>query len=162
MKRDIHQGAFPVTRIVVVMAAFFSMLFWANVNLSIASPAAKTSSPAVERMSAVDHTEARIKELQGSLKITGAQEKLWNNLTQVMQENAKEMDAFTKDMRENSKTMNAVEHMKFHSQITEVHLSQVKKFIPPFEELYASMSDEQKKSADTIFHKGITGKHKRK
>ena len=146
MKREIHQGAFPVTRIVVVMAAFFSMLFLANANHSIAAPSAKTS-PAVERLSAVDHAEARIKELQGSLKITGVQEKLWNNLTQVMRENAKEMDALTKDMRENSKTMNAVEHMKYHSQIMEAHLSEVKKFIPPFEELYTSMSDEQKKSA---------------
>jgi len=161
MKREIHQGAFPVTRIVVVMAAFFSMLFLANANHSIAAPSAKTS-PAVERLSAVDHAEARIKELQGSLKITGVQEKLWNNLTQVMRENAKEMDALTKDMRENSKTMNAVEHMKYHSQIMEAHLSEVKKFIPPFEELYTSMSDEQKKSADTIFQKGVMEKHKKK
>lgn len=162
MKREIHQGAFPGTRIVVVMAAFFSMLFLANANLSIAAPKTAKTAPAVERTSAVDHAEARIKELQGSLKITGAQEKLWNNLTQVMRDNAKEMDALTKDMRDTSKTMNAVEHMKFHSQITEAHLSQVKKFIPPFEELYASMSDEQKKSADTVFQKGMNGRHKRK
>jgi hypothetical protein len=58
--------------------------------------------------------------------------------------------------------MNAVEHMKFHSQITEAHSDQLKKFIPPFEALYSSMSDEQKKSTDTIFRTGIYGKAKRK
>ena len=68
----------------------------------------------------------------------------------------------TKERAESTKTMNAVEHMKFHSQITEAHLDQLKKFIPPFEAFYASMSDEQKKSTDTIFRTGKYGKHKRK
>jgi hypothetical protein len=53
--------------------------------------------------------------------------------------------------------------LKFHSQLIEAHLSQTKKFIPPFEELYGSMSDEQKKRADAIFQEGrIMEKHKKK
>jgi hypothetical protein len=72
------------------------------------------------------------------------------------------MDALTKDRAENTKTMNAVEHMKFHAQITAAHLDQLKKFIPPFEALYASMSDEQKTITDTIFQTGKYAKHKRK
>ena len=96
------------------------------------------------------------------LKITPAQEKLWENLQQVMREDAKEMDALTADRAEKTKTMNAVERMKFHSQLTETRLNQIKKFIPPFEELYASMSDEQKKIADTVFEKGIMRKQKSK
>jgi hypothetical protein len=38
----------------------------------------------------------------------------------------------------------------------------MKKFIPPFEALYASMSDEQKKITDTIFRTERHGKHRRK
>jgi hypothetical protein len=72
------------------------------------------------------------------------------------------MDAFTKERAENTKTMNAVEHMKLHSEITETHLNQMKKLIPPFEALYAGMSDEQKKSTDTIFRTGKHGKSKGK
>jgi hypothetical protein len=72
------------------------------------------------------------------------------------------MDALNKDRAENTKPMNAVEHMKFHSQITEAHLDQLKKLIPSFEALYASMSDEQKKTTDTIFRTGKSGKPKRK
>ena len=160
MKRKAYQVAFPVT-LVVVMVAFLSAIFFANANLSFAASGKKKSS-AVARTSAVEYTEAQIKQLQGALNITEAQKELWNNLTQVMRENAKDMDALTdartKERAESTKTMNAVEHMKFHSQITEAHLDQLKKFIPPFEAFYASMSDQQKNITDTIFRTGKHGK----
>ncbi len=158
MKRKAFQIAIPVT-LVVVMVAFLSTIFFANLSFAASS---KKKSSAVARTSAVEHTEAQIKQLQGALNITEAQKELWINLTQVMRENAKDMDAFTKDRAENTKTMNAVEHMKLHSQITEAHLSQMKKLIPPFEALYASMTDEQKKSTDTIIRTGRHEKSKRK
>lgn len=160
MKRKDYQVAFPAA-LVIVMVAFLSTIFFVNTNLSFADSGKKKSS-AVTSTSAVVHTEAQIKQLQGALKITEAQKDLWNNLTKVMRENAKDMDALTKDKAENTKTMNAVEHMKFHSQITEAHLDQLKKLIPSFEALYASMSDEQKKITDTVFRTGSYGKQKRK
>jgi hypothetical protein len=73
-----------------------------------------------------------------------------------MRENAKEMDALTKDRAESSKTMNAVERMKFHSQITETQLAHQKRFIPVFEAFYTNLTDEQKKITDSLF---MTGKH---
>jgi hypothetical protein len=158
MKRRAYQVAFPAT-LVVVMVTFLSTIFLASANPSFAA-SVKKKSPAVARTSAVDHTEDRIKQLQGALKITEDQEVLWKNLTQVMRENAKEMDALTKDRAENTKTMNAVERMKFHNQITEAQLNHQKKFIPPFEALYASMSDEQKVTTDTLFRTGKHGKNK--
>jgi hypothetical protein len=160
MKQKAYQVVFPAT-LVVVMVAFLSTIFFANANLSFAA-SGKEKSSAVARTSAVDHTEAQIKQLQGALKITAAQEELWNNLTQVMRENAQDMDDLNKDRAENTKTMNAVEHMKFHSQTTEAHLSQLEKLIPPFEAFYDSMSDQQKKTTDTIFRTGKHGKQKRK
>jgi len=133
MKLKAYQVAFPVT-LVVVMVAFLSTIFFVNANLSFAATGKKKSS-AVARPSAVEYTEAQIKQLQSSLKITEAQEELWNNLTQVMRENAKDMDALTdtlaQERAEGTKTMNAVEHMKLHSQITEARLDQLKKLIPP-------------------------------
>ena len=161
MKRKAYQVAIPVT-IVVVMVAFVAAIFFANANLSFAASVQKKSS-AVARTSAVEHTEAQIKQLQGALNFTEAQKELSNNLTTVMRENAKDMDAlFTTARAEKTQTRNAVEQMKFHSQITEAQLAQLKKFIPPFEALYASMSDEQKKTTDTIFQTGRYGKSKRK
>jgi hypothetical protein len=161
MKRKTY---FPAI-LVVVMVAFLSTIFLANANPSFAAPGKKKSS-AVARPSAVAHTEAQIKQLQGALNITEAQQELWDNLTQVMRENAKDMDALTdtlaKERAESTKTMNAVEHMKLHSQITAAHSDQLEKFIPPFEAFYDSLSDEQKKTTDTIFRTGKYGKAKRK
>jgi periplasmic protein CpxP/Spy len=160
MKQKVYHVVFSTMR-VIVMVAFLSTIFIANANLAFAA-SDKEKPPKVARTSAIVHTEAQIKQLQGALKITAAQETLWNNLTTVMRENAKEMDALAKNRHENKKPMNAVEHMKFHRHTTETHLNQLNKFLPPFEALYASMSDEQKKITDTIFQSGKPGKHKRK
>jgi phage protein D len=164
MNRKAYQVAFSAT-LVVVMVAFLSTLFFVNANLSFAA-AGKKKSPAVARTSAVEHTEAQIKQLQGALNITETQKELWNNLTRAMRENAKDMDAFrdarNKERAEGTKTLNAVEHMKLHSQITKVQLDQMEKLIPFFEAFYSSMSDEQKKSTNTIFQTGRYGKSKRK
>jgi hypothetical protein len=154
MKQNTCRVVFP-TSLVVVMAAFLTAIFFANAGLSFAAPDSKKSSTVV-RASAVDHAEAQIKQLQGALTITEAQKELWNNLTQVMRENAKDMDAFTKDRAENAKTMNSVERMKFHSQITKAQFDQLEKLIPPFEALYDSMSEQQKNITDNVFR---TGKH---
>ena len=159
MKRKDYQVAFP--SLVVVMVAFLATIFLANANLSFAASGKK--SPTHAGTSAVEYTESQIKQLEGALTITEAQKPLWNDLTQVMRDNAKEMDALTKDKAANAETMNSVEHMKLHSQITEAHLAQLKKLIPPFEAFYNSQSDEQKKITDTLFRTGkYAKKHKRK
>ena len=158
MKQKNYLAAFPSA--IVVMVAFLAAIFFANANPSFAASGKKSS--AHSRTSAVEYTESQIKQLQSALTITEAQKELWNNLTQVMRENAKEMDTLTKDRAENAKTMNSVEHMKLHIQITEAHLAQIKKLIPPFEAFYNSQSDEQKKITDTLFRTGKYGKKHRK
>jgi hypothetical protein len=119
-----------------------------------------TSAAAVTRLKAtpskgstVDAVEARIKDLHSRLKITPAQEDLWNNATQVMRENAKTMDALRKARSEKAQTMTAVEDFKSYGEITEAHADGIKKFVPVFSALYDSMSDAQKKNADTIFRR---------
>jgi hypothetical protein len=152
MKQRAYQVAFPV--VLAVMVAFLCTIFFANADLAFA--AGKTKS---DRTTAVAYTETQIKQLQDSLAITADQTVLWDNLTKVMRENAKDMDALTMDKAESAKTMNAVEHMKFHKQINEAHLAQLNKFIPAFEAFYASMSDTQKQVTDTIFRTGKYAKH---
>lgn len=156
LNQKTYQHAVPAS-VVVMMVMMLSVFSLACANPSFAA-SAKKKTPAVEYTTAVEHTEARIKQLQAALKISGDQEVLWNNLTLVMRENAKELDAMSKDKSEITKTMNAVEAMKFHSQITESRLAQQKKLIPVFEALYVSMSDEQKKITDAIFRTGKHGK----
>jgi hypothetical protein len=160
MKQKAYQVVFPAT-LVLAMVTFIFAIFFANVTLSFAAQGSKKS-PAVTRTSAVESTEAQIKQLQGTLNITAAQQELWNNLTYVMRENAKDMDALNKERAEIDKAMDALEHMKFHRQITEAHLAQLNKLIPPFEALYVSMSDQQKNITDIVFRTGKYGRSKRK
>src|ERR1039458_8042901 len=89
----------------VVMVAFLSSFFFVNANLSMADSVKQKQSSAVSRTSSVEYTDAQIKQLQYALKLTDSQEELWKNLTQVMRENAKDMDAFTKDRAGKAKTM---------------------------------------------------------
>jgi protein CpxP len=104
------------------------------------------------KASKTERVEARIKELYTKLKITPAQEELWNNVTQVMRDDAKTMEALIKARSEKASTMTAVDDLKSYGEIAEAHADGIKKFIPVFESLYASMSDAQKKDADTLFH----------
>jgi periplasmic protein CpxP/Spy len=160
MKRIAHQFINP-TALVISAVAFLVTIAFAGPNLSHAvstNPDQKT--PA--RASKVDRTEARIKDLQARLKITPAQEDLWNKVTQVMRENAKTMDALIRARSEKEKTMNTVEDLKSYSEITQAHAEGLKNFIPVFEALYAAMSDDQKKDADTLFRYGSHKKAKSK
>jgi Domain of Unknown Function (DUF1520). len=164
MKQKAYQVAFPVT-LVIVIVAFLSTMFFANANLSFAA-SGKKKSPEIARTSAVEYTEAQIKQLQGSLNITEAQQVLWNNLTQVMRDNAKETDARQESRQkaraeraEDAQPLNAVEHMKLHRDITEAHLAQTNKLIPPFEAFYDSMSDQQKNITNMVFQTGKYAKH---
>ncbi len=106
--------------------------------------------------------EERINKTHASLKITQAQEELWQNVAQVMRENAKSMQGLIDARAKNAKTMSAVDDLKSYSAIADEHAAGLKKFILVFEKLYASMSDEQKKNADVIFrgktHKKSKGK----
>lgn len=164
MKRNADQFAFPAT-LIAVMAVFLAVIFFAHADLSYAA-AGKKKTSAVARTSAVEYTEAQIKQLQDALNITKDQEALWNNLTLVMRENAKNMDAFSdarkKQRAEGTKTLNSVEHMKLHRDITKAHFDQMEKLIPPFEAFYSSMSEEQKNITDNVFRTGKYGKQKRK
>jgi LTXXQ motif family protein len=159
MKQKAYSVAFPVV-LVLVIVTFLSTIFFASVNLSFAD-SGKKKSQAVTRPSAVEHTEAQIKQLQGALNITAAQKELWDSLTSAMRENAKDMDAITKEKAEKSEPMNAVDHMKFHRRITQAHLDQLDNIIPPLEALYVSMSAEQQKTINAIFRTGKFGKHKK-
>ena len=103
MKQKAYQVIFPVTLVVVIMA-FLSIIFFADVNPSFAASGGKKSS-------AVGKTTA-------------------------------------------------VGQMKFRVLISQAHTDQLKKFIPPFESLYGSMSDQQKKDTDTILLTGRHGKDK--
>jgi hypothetical protein len=72
-----------------------------------------------------------------------------------MRENAKEMDAQTMALNDETRPQDAVEHLKYNYEVSEMYLEQQNRIIPPFEALYDSLSDQQKDIIDRIF---MTGK----
>jgi len=149
MKRITRQFTYPTALAVAVVLLAFMFLASSSPS-SAASP--ETGKAAVGKASKADRTETRIKELHTKLKITPAQEELWNNVAQAMRDDAKTMEVLIKARSEKVSTMTAVDDLKSYSEIAEAHVNYLKKFIPIFEPLYASMSDAQKKNADILFH----------
>jgi hypothetical protein len=144
MKRMAYQCTYPTIFAVLVLTLF------------------ATNALASARPSRVDHAEVRIKELHTKLKITKEQEGLWHNVTEVMRENAQTMDALNKARFEHPKSMTAVDDFTSYAAIAAAHAEGLKKFVPVFETLYASMSDAQKQNADTLFrqHRHMRAKGK--
>lgn len=104
-----------------------------------------------------DRAELRIKDMHAKLKITPAQEEQWAKVDQAMRDNAKAMDTLTQARADNAKGMTAVDDLKSYGEIAGAHADGIKKLIPVFADLYASMSDAQKREADTLFSRGGHG-----
>ena len=147
MKRSIGPFTFPI---VLVMAAAFLCAM------------AILGSPAVSRADdQAGRIDARIKAFHSKLGITEAQEEQWSKLAQVMRENATTMQALI-TARKAKGAMNAVDDLKSYTEFLDAQSAGLKNFIPPFEDLYAAMSDDQKKNADKIFTKFVQKKGKKK
>lgn len=135
-------------------------------TLTLASPrplhaAGDTGRRHAGKTSAVDHVEARIKELHTQLQITPEQENLWQNVTNVMRDNAQKIDALVKTRADQAQTMTAVDDVRAYGDIVEAHAEGIKKFLPTFEALYASMSDVQKQHADALFRHRLDRRERR-
>ena len=114
---------------------------------------------AIDKDAHEDRTELRIKEMHAKLKITSAQEEQWAKVAQAMLDDAKTMDALTQIRVDHAKDMTAVDDLKSFGEIADAYANGIKKMIPVFADLYASMSDAQKKEADAFFRYGY-GNHK--
>jgi len=112
-----------------------------------AATAPATTEPAPSDSSRV---EARIKELHNRLHITAAQQTQWDNLVQVMRDNANAMYDLEKQRAQNVSDMTAVDAVKSYQEVIQAHEAGMAKFVPAFEALYESMSDSQKKIADAV------------
>ena len=116
MKRIACQFTYSTALAVAVVLLAFMVLASATPSRA-SSP--KPGPATAATTSKVDRVEVRIKELHTALKITPAQEELWNNVTQVMRDNAKTMDTLITARSVNAKTMTAVDAFKSYGEITQ-------------------------------------------
>jgi hypothetical protein len=95
--------------------------------------------------------ETRIKHLHDLLKITSAQDAQWQDVAQVMLDNASAIDSAIKDRVRMTKGMTAIDDLKSYEAIVDAHAQGIKKLAIAFKPLYTSMPEAQQKNADAVF-----------
>jgi periplasmic protein CpxP/Spy len=140
---------------IIASAAFLPAIFLAvsthaGSATEYLAQAAPSAAPKVASAS-VDRIEQRIASLHKKFGITPDQEALWDNMAQVMRANGQKMRDLVVERSANLKTMNAVDDLKSYEMITDEHADGLKRLLPSFEALYASMTPAQQKNADHVF-----------
>jgi hypothetical protein len=143
------------TTYVLATAALLGVVVFAQALPAAAAeqtpvPLASTDKTQAERSSA-DRVEDRIADLHKKLHITAQQTAQWDNVAQVMRDNAKTIREILTDKSQNAKTMSAVDDLHSYRELAQAHVDGLAQLIPVFETLYAGMSGDQKKTADAMF-----------
>jgi protein CpxP len=148
----------PFLHSTAAVAALSGLLLAAPALAQTTPPATSgqtTTAPAAKaphaKRSRADRVEARIKQLHDALHITDAQSGQWNAVAQTMRDNAATMDKLLQDRAATIKTASAVDDLRSYQTLADAHAEGLRKFVPAFETLYASLSDDQKKAADELF-----------
>ncbi|PLZ03980.1 hypothetical protein CY652_03145 [Burkholderia sp. WAC0059] len=135
--------------------AFVILATTLSMSGAFAQTAASAAAPA---SSAAVHREARVEEriayLHSALKITPQQDTQWNAFADVMRSNGETLAQLYQQRAADESTLSALDDMKQYAQITQAHADGMQKLVAAFEPLYDSFSPEQKKLADTTFHRG--------
>ena len=121
------------------------------------APAATSTTPAVHKHhhhkteNMADRVEDRIKALHEKLKITADQEEAWGKVADAMRDNEKSIKALIDERHQNAGTASAIDDLKSYQQIAKAHAEGLENVIDAFQPLYDSLSEDQKKNADSVF-----------
>jgi protein CpxP len=137
------------------MTAFLTLAMFAQTAVSQqAEPTSASSSSTATKEHMQKHAdvvEERISDLREKLKITNEQSKQWDAFAQIMRENATRADQAFHDRAQKLSTMNAVEAMKSYADLSQLHAENMQKLSSAMNDLYAVLSVDQKKVADTMY-----------
>ena len=140
-----------IVTIGLIGAAVLAAPIVADVGVGQTPPAgAPAASPALSpaARAAVDE---RIAQLKTQLGITAAQEPLWSAFTEAMRDNAAATDTLFAERAATVASMSAVENMHSYAKITRAYADDTERLATAFDSLYASLSETQKRAADTLF-----------
>ena len=97
--------------------------------------------------------ESHIAHLHASLRITAAQEALWQGFAGALRDTVVRMDAAYAGRQRDHATADAVRDIQAYGAIEEANARNVQLLLPPFRALYGSFSPEQKRTADATFRR---------
>lgn len=118
---------------------------------TFAQSTAASPEPPRQAASAADRVEQRIASLHARLRITPAEQPLWDKFAQVMRDNAQKLSETAGERAAKLKDMNASDNMQSYAQLAMVHAQDLQNLTTAFQPLYASFSPEQQREADTMF-----------
>ena len=114
---------------------------------AVAAPSGNADTPP-----AVDpRVDQRITAMHEKLKITPAEQSDWDAFAEVMRSNMTSIDQAYQQRRASVSTMSAPENMRNFAQIEQERAQGIQKLAASFQTLYDVMSDDQKKTADSLF-----------
>lgn len=99
----------------------------------------------------VSHIEGRLAYIKAELKITEAQESLWNAYAAAAHDNANSMASHCTSMIGGASTVSLPDRLDQHEQFMVAQLNVVRAMNKALKPLYAALSDSQKKIADQLF-----------
>ena len=96
------------------------------------------------------HVEGRIAFLKAELKVTDAQQPLWNAVAEAIRSNVKDMAGMPHGMAMMGGSATLPEKLAAHEKMMAAHLDGLRRVRTAFEPLYAALSADQKKTADAL------------
>lgn len=113
------------------------------------APATTARAAAPQGMSRM--IDQRLADMRAQLQITHAQEPEWGRFARVMRANARALDLANRRRAERIDSMNAVENMMSYARIERRRGMDIDRLVPAFRALYASLTPDQKRTADELF-----------
>ena len=114
-------------------------------SASLAAPAVTSARPSLDRV------ERHIADLHRRLAITAAQQPQWDVFAGVMRQNAQRMQAAYAERAAKVASLSAPDDMRSYAELARAHADDVQRLVPAFDALYATMTPEQKATADKTF-----------
>jgi predicted Zn-dependent protease len=104
-----------------------------------------------------DRIDARLAYVKTALKITPAQEGQWNTVAEVVRQQVKAMDAertAAHAAHASATPVSAIERLQQHQKMMSTMSTRLNAVITAAQPLYATFTDEQKKTADEMLSRG--------
>jgi hypothetical protein len=103
------------------------------------------------RMMMAGHVEGRIAFIKAELKITDAQQPLWDPVATAIRANVKDMAGMVPVMQSMMQPSGTLpDKLAAREKLMTAHLEALRKFKAAVEPLYRALSDDQKKAADQL------------
>jgi len=142
-------------RSVVLMAFIVGFAFASGSSGPALAQEANTGGVAVGQAApALEQATARVKYLHDRLRITAAQEPLWDAVAQAIRDNAGDLAPRLKERFHATTSGSALDLLRSYETLGEAQLDGLKKILAVFDPLYDALSDSQKKIADAILREG--------